>query len=83
MQTLYSFSLVLKESRDFQMQLSDFCIALRVRPLPQPWSEILIQYQEVTLADIIDKDNCKSSRNCYSQQFIFELVFKPTLKQIG
>ena len=33
MQTLYSFSLVLRESRDFQMQLSDFCIALRVRPL--------------------------------------------------
>ena len=29
---LYSFSLVLRESRDFQMQLSDFCIALRVRP---------------------------------------------------
>ena len=26
---LYSFSLVLSKSRDFQMQLSDFCIALR------------------------------------------------------
>jgi len=33
MQMLYSFSLVPRESRDFQMQLSDFCIALRVRPL--------------------------------------------------
>jgi len=27
---LYSFSLVPGESRDFQMQLSDFCIALRL-----------------------------------------------------
>jgi len=26
MQMLYSFSLVPRESRDFQMQLSDFCI---------------------------------------------------------
>ena len=33
MQMLYSFSLVPRESRDFQMQLSDFCITLRVRPL--------------------------------------------------